>query len=108
MAHLFHNQGRYKEAEPLYLRSLAIREKALGPGHPDVAQSLGNLAARYKAQGRYKEAEPFFRRALTIYEKKLRPDHPDIATTLNDMAGFYEKMGKKKEAAALRARGDVF
>ena len=73
-----------------------------------MAQSLGNLAARYKAQGRYKEAEPFFRRALTIYEKKLRPDHPDIATTLNDMAGFYEKMGKKKEAAALRARGDVF
>ena len=37
-------QGRYAEAEPLYKRSLAIREKALGPDHPDVAQSLNNLA----------------------------------------------------------------
>jgi len=29
-------QDRYAEAEPLYNRSLAIREKALGPEHPDV------------------------------------------------------------------------
>ena len=32
------NQGRYADAEPLYKRSLAIREKALGPDHPDVAR----------------------------------------------------------------------
>ncbi|CAN0390435.1 unnamed protein product, partial [Laminaria digitata] len=31
-------QGKYEEAGPLYERSLAIREKALGPDHPDVAQ----------------------------------------------------------------------
>ena len=37
-------QGRYAEAEPLYKRSLAIREKALGPDHPDVGTSLNNLA----------------------------------------------------------------
>jgi Tetratricopeptide repeat len=37
------DQGRYGEAEPLYLRSLAIREKALGPDHPDVATVLNNL-----------------------------------------------------------------
>ena len=37
LAVLYDNQGRYAEAEPLYKRSLAIREKALGPDHPDVA-----------------------------------------------------------------------
>ncbi len=46
---LFYNtQGRYAEAEPLYKRALAIREKALGPEHPHVAASLNNLAALYK------------------------------------------------------------
>ncbi|CAN0570478.1 unnamed protein product [Ectocarpus sp. 12 AP-2014] len=37
-------QGKYKEAEPLYERSQEIREKVLGPEHPDVAQSLDNRA----------------------------------------------------------------
>ena len=38
------NQGRYAEAKPLYKRSLAINEKALGPEHPDIATSLENYA----------------------------------------------------------------
>ena len=54
---LYRDQGRYADAEPLYKRSLAIREKALGPDHPDVAMSLNNLAAFYRAQGRYADAE---------------------------------------------------
>ncbi|CAN0282323.1 unnamed protein product, partial [Scytosiphon promiscuus] len=29
-------QGKYAEAEPLYERSQATREKVLGPEHPDV------------------------------------------------------------------------
>ena len=37
LAHLYRAQGRYADAEPLYKRALAIREKALGPDHPDVA-----------------------------------------------------------------------
>ena len=43
------SQGRYADAEPLYKRSLAIREKALGPDHPDVATSLNNLAELYRS-----------------------------------------------------------
>jgi hypothetical protein len=31
----------------MYKRSLAIREKTLGPNHPEVAGSLNNLARRY-------------------------------------------------------------
>lgn len=43
-------QGKYAEAEPLYERSQAIREKMLGPEHPDVAQSLHNRAELLKKQ----------------------------------------------------------
>ena len=49
LAALYVAQGRYAEAEPLYKRSLAIQEKALGPDHPDVGTSLNNLAGLYTA-----------------------------------------------------------
>ncbi|CAN0583074.1 unnamed protein product, partial [Laminaria digitata] len=45
-------QGNYAEAGPLYKRSLAIYEKALGPEHPSVARSLNNLAVLFRAQVR--------------------------------------------------------
>ena len=79
LASLYRAQGRYADAEPLYKRSLAIREKTLGPDHPDVAVSLNNLALLYQAQGRYADAEPFYKRSLAIREKALGPDHPDVA-----------------------------
>lgn len=43
-------QGRYSEAEPLYKRSQAIREKALRPDHPDVASSLDGQAVLLNEQ----------------------------------------------------------
>jgi hypothetical protein len=36
---LYVSMGNYAAAEPLFKRSLGILEKALGPEHPDVAQS---------------------------------------------------------------------
>ena len=63
-AELYKEEGRYAEAEPLYKRALAIWKKALGPDHPDFAQSLNNLAGLYLAQGRYADAEPLYKRAL--------------------------------------------
>ena len=38
-------QGKLDEAMPLYKRSRAILEKALGPDHPTVASVLNNEAA---------------------------------------------------------------
>ena len=38
LAEVYRLQGRYAEAKPLYKRSLAIREKTLGPEHPELAQ----------------------------------------------------------------------
>ena len=100
---LFH-QGRYAEAEPLYKRSLAIREKTLGPDHPDVAQSLNNLALLYQAQGRLAEAEPLFKRSLATWEKALGPEHPTVALCLNNIAALYRVQGRYAEAEPLSKR----
>jgi kinesin light chain len=40
-----------QEALPLCQRALAIREKVLGPDHPDVAKQLNNLALLCQNQG---------------------------------------------------------
>jgi tetratricopeptide (TPR) repeat protein len=54
---LYDNQGRYGEAEPLYQRALAIREKALGPDHPSTVLSVRNYALFLRERGRAAEAE---------------------------------------------------
>lgn len=66
LALLYKTQGQYAKAEPLYKRSLAIREKALGPDHPDVAASLWNMAILYRETGREKAAKDFEKRAVAI------------------------------------------
>ena len=104
LAVVFQSQGRTAEAEALYKRTLAIREKALGPDHPDVALSLHNLALVYGAQGRTAEAEPLYKRALAIFEKALGPDHPDVAQSLNNLAELYRAQGRTADAEPLHKR----
>jgi tetratricopeptide (TPR) repeat protein len=62
----YQDQGQYAKAEPRYRRALAIREKALGPEHPEVASSLNRLAHFYHDQEQYAKAEPLYLRALAI------------------------------------------
>ena len=90
---MYRSQGNYPSAEPLYKRSLAIREKALGAEHPDVATSLNNLAELYRSQGNYPVAEPLFKRSLAILEKALGADHPNVSASLNNLALLYEAQG---------------
>ncbi len=71
MASLYSDQGRYDEAEPLYQRSLAILEKALGENHPHVATSLNNLASLYHSQGNTTQAINFLSRGLDVEEQNL-------------------------------------
>ena len=90
--------GRYQEAIPLAEEVLAIRQEQLGQNHPDVAQSLNNLAELYKAQGRYSEAEPLHQESLTIRREQLGDRHPSVATSLNNLAGLYRLQGRYGEA----------
>ncbi len=104
LALLYRDQGKYAEAEPLYKRALAIREKALGPEHPQTVLSFNNLALLYFNQGRYAEAEPLYQRALAIREKTLGPAYPRVATTLNNLAALYDTQGRYAEAEPLYQR----
>ena len=43
LAKLYDSQGKYEEAEPLYLQALAIAEQALGENHPTTVKIRENL-----------------------------------------------------------------
>ena len=101
---LAHEVGRYAEAQPFLEEALDIREKTLGPEHPDVALSLNNLALLYHNQGQYGKAEPLYQRSLAIREKALGPDHPDVATSLNNLAALYYPQGQYGKAEPLYQR----
>jgi len=70
---LYRIEGRYSEAEPLYLRALAIREKILGKDHPDVAALLVSYAQLLRQTGLPTKAEDMELRA-----KQIRASDPNI------------------------------
>lgn len=99
-----YREGKYSEAIPLAESALAIRERVLGPDHPDVATVLGGLAEIYRASGNYEKPGPLFERALAINEKALGPDQPDLAISLNNLAEFYRIQGEYEKAEPLYQR----
>ena len=94
-------QGKYSEAKTLLEEALKIRQKLYPDNHPDIAESLNNLAVLYKSQGRYSEAEPLHQKALAMYQRLHPQDHSDVATSLNNLAGLYASQGRYGEAEPL-------
>lgn len=97
--------GRYPLAIETHERALAIRERILGPDHPDVARSLSNLGSALMEDGRSREAVDLQMRSLEIRERAFGPDHPDVATSLTNLAGSQYHLGRyaDSEASARRA-----
>jgi CHAT domain-containing protein/tetratricopeptide (TPR) repeat protein len=92
------------EAEVALRRALSLREQHFGAEHPEVAQSLANLAMFYRLRGNYQAAEPLYRRALEVIENVRGPEHPELATVLNNVALFYKTKGDYAAAEPLYRR----
>ena len=93
LANLYRDQGKYEQAEPLYVRALEGREAALGAAHPSTLASVNNLAILYYQQGKYEQAEPLYVRALEGYEAALGAAHPDTLRSVNNLAALYLQPG---------------
>jgi tetratricopeptide (TPR) repeat protein len=98
VAELYHDLGRYKEAEPFYEQALRIRRSSLGDKHPDYATSLNNLAELYMDTGRYPQAETNYLAGLAISKQALGGDDTDYAIELNNVAVLYEALARYEDA----------
>jgi tetratricopeptide (TPR) repeat protein len=82
---LYSNQGRLTEAEQMYVRALAGREKALGPDHTTTLITVHNLGNLYNDQGKLAEAEQMYQRALLGLQNSLGSEHPSTMIVINNM-----------------------
>jgi len=99
-----YTQHRHKEAIALARQALDLAEKTFGPEHPNVAESLDNLATYLHTQGEDKEAEVLYQRALSIVEKNFGPESEYLAIFLNYLADFYNDIGRTEKATGLQKR----
>jgi tetratricopeptide (TPR) repeat protein len=95
---VFATHGDYEQAELHYRRALLLREQALGPDHPRVAQSLNNLGFVLARQGKHEQAELHHRRVLQVLEEALGPDHPHVASSLNNLGTVLLAQGDYEQA----------
>src|SRR5205807_5716266 len=58
---------RDPEGEETGLRAVTIKEKVLGPDHPQVAVSLRLLGHLLSTQGDYERARKYYERAVAIH-----------------------------------------
>ncbi|MFO0701109.1 MAG: tetratricopeptide repeat protein [Nitrospira sp.] len=104
VSQLFYQAGKAREAIPLAQQLLAIREKVLGPEHPETATALNTLGSLYHSVGEYEEARPLMLRVLAIREKVLGMEHPDTARSLRNLAEIYRVTGAHADAEPLFQR----
>ena len=87
MAFFYNSQGKYKEAEDIYLQAINVYEDTLNENHPKknlyIATPLQNLAILYDFIGQDEEAEYVFKKLLNIYKKIHGKDHPDYKAVLD-------------------------
>jgi tetratricopeptide (TPR) repeat protein len=95
------DRAEYGEAESALKQALLLNEQIFGLEHPDVAQSLNDVAQLYHAQGHYEQAESFQERALSMRQRLLKWDHSDIAESRFNLALIYKAQGKYPQAQSL-------
>lgn len=93
---------RYAEAEPLYLRSIAIKRKHYGDHHQFVARAQHALAAMYHRQRRLDEALAMYGSALESLRASLGPRSPWTIECMEDEAVCLMRAERYAEAAALQ------
>ena len=94
--------GDHAAAERALRRVLRLQEAGLGLSHPDVANTLNELAVVCDRLGRPDEAEFLYRRALGIARRTLEPDHPYIVTSLEHLSNLYRAQGKPEKLEKIR------
>nr|XP_020660225.1 nephrocystin-3 [Pogona vitticeps] len=111
LADLYETLGRFvkdlgllSQAIAPLQRSLEIRETALDPDHPRVAQSLHQLAGVYVQWKKFGNAEQLYKQALEICESAYGAEHLRIARELDALATLYQKQNKYEQAEQLRKK----
>ena len=93
--------GKYRHALSEYRRTLADRERALGPDHLDTIATRAALGSACHAAGRMAAAIRFYEETRADYERVLGADHQDTLASCVNLAQAYQEAGRVTDALAL-------
>jgi len=104
LGQVYNEEGRWKEAEELFVQAMETSEKLLGRENPSTLTSMANLAPTYRNQGRLREAEELGAHVMETRRKVLGSEHPDTLTSMVHLASTYRDQRRWKEAEELEAQ----
>ena len=90
--------GDFEAARTAYKESLAIFDKVLDDGHPDVSYVVNGLAILNYNLGDFDAARPMFERELANLERTLGREHQHTASIMNNLGLLLLEMGLIDEA----------
>lgn len=104
LAAIYHEEGKYTMAEPLYKRALDIRMKIQGPQNADIALNHHNLAVLYSARRMYPVAEKHYKQALEMKEQIFGVDSPELLNTLQYYAQLMKVQNRPVDRQLIDSR----
>ena len=104
LAMVYDREGRTSEAHDAFENAIALKTRALGPVHVDVAISETNAAFALHELGRTDEAIALNERALDVMAQTVGMDHPLAAGALANSAEFLRAKARYAESRALAER----
>jgi serine/threonine-protein kinase len=87
------NLERPQKAEPLLTRSVAIRRRALGGRHPDLAVSLLDLGETLGELGEYERARASLEESLQINIRAHGPESVEVASVTAELSDLAFELG---------------
>ncbi|MEM9598101.1 MAG: tetratricopeptide repeat protein [Acidobacteriota bacterium] len=91
---VYRNLALYGLAQRPLEEALELRINALGEDHPEVGESLLNLASLERHLGHDGEASRHLIRAVDVLRSVYPSGHADLATALNNLAALRRSDGK--------------
>ncbi len=94
MAKAYLSEGRFDEAERLYVLALKVSEEIYGATHVEVIAHLENLTSFYLNRAKYEEARPHLERlyGMQIDTKYNQTNPVALITVVENLALVLEKL----------------
>lgn len=97
LSEAYRDTGRHSKSESCRVKLIELKQKMLGPEHPEIAVAMRDLAAMYEELGMFEKAEEALRPAFLIMRASFGPKDTRTMWCMKHLMEIQEKVRKKNE-----------